>query len=301
MVRGRDPQPGPHSPLTLWHLLSLDAPTVAVLWTWFLGRTAGLHLSFACCAAMFLAVWILYAGDRLLDARCLRELRSTSPQRVHGRPPTLELRHVFHHRHRLRFAPAIAVAALLLASLIPRLPGPALRLYSIEGGLLLVWLGLVHGFRVPVRLPKEFVVGAFFSAAVFIPTVARHPGLRPALLPAAVLFAGVCTLNCLFIHAWESRPNHPSDHPPDHSSPIHPLVAAAAAHLTALGCAGIAFAAALGWALPAQLRPVAVACLLATALLLTLHAARNRFGRTPLRAAADLALLTPLLLLPWLR
>ena len=59
------------TPLTLWHLLSLDAPTVAVLWTWFIARTNHVHLPLASLAAMALAVWILYAADRFLDARLL--------------------------------------------------------------------------------------------------------------------------------------------------------------------------------------------------------------------------------------
>ena len=53
------------------------------------------------------------------------------------------------------------------------------------------------------RLPKEIAVGLFFSAATFIPSVGREPGLRAEFLPAAILFAVLCSLNCLFIYAWE--------------------------------------------------------------------------------------------------
>jgi hypothetical protein len=48
-------------------------------------------------------------------------------------------------------------------------------------------------------------------------------------------------------------------------------------------------------------RPIAVACTLAAGLLLALDRNRKRLSRVSQRAAADMALLTPLLLLPFLR
>jgi len=67
------------------------------------------------------------------------------------------------------------------------------------------------------------------------------------------------------------------------------------------------FAAALGAALaivsPAHLNecPISVACALSAVLLLLLDHNRQRLSQLDLRAAADLALLTPLLLLPFPR
>jgi hypothetical protein len=58
-------------PLALWHLLSLDAPTIAALWTWFIASANHIHLPIASTLAMALAVWMLYAADRLMDARLL--------------------------------------------------------------------------------------------------------------------------------------------------------------------------------------------------------------------------------------
>ena len=58
-------------PLELWHLLSLDAPTVAVLWTWFIAASVHIALPLTSLLAMGLVVWMLYAADRLLDARLL--------------------------------------------------------------------------------------------------------------------------------------------------------------------------------------------------------------------------------------
>src|ERR1700679_3918546 len=107
--------PAPHhfhrSPLALWHLLSLDAPTVATLWTIFIARCSHLTLPWTAPAAMFVAVWMIYAADRLLDARIL----DLSPPNNTAHPPDLEARHRFHHHHRTAFLTLILIAALALA------------------------------------------------------------------------------------------------------------------------------------------------------------------------------------------
>jgi len=274
------------SPIALWHLLSLDAPTVAALWTWTIARGCHIRLPFAIPVAMGLAVWILYAADRLLDAQVLEAGE-------HGFAGELEARHFFHHRHRRVFLAGIAVAGVALGALLPLLDPAAIRLYLIEGVLLVAWLLAVHGTRSAHRLPKEIAVGIFFSAAVFIPTVAREPALRSGLLPEAMLFAGLCGLNCLFIYRWE------------HASPLsgsrepHATTRLAVAHLSSLAVAVALIGA--GLALGHTGPSIAAACSLAAVLLLLLNRNRRRLSRSELRAAADLALLTPLLLLPLVR
>jgi len=229
---------------------------------------------------MFLAVWILYAADRLLDA-------SRAPAHE------LEARHLFHDNHRRTFLIAIAIATVALATLLPSLDPAALRLYLIEGGLLVPWFVILHATRSAHRLPKEIAVGVFFSAATFIPTVAREPDLRISLVPAAVLFGALCGLNCLFIYAWEhDLRSDPAAHASTRLALTHlPELSIA---MTILGIAMASFA-------PARARPLAIACAFAALLLLALHRHRLRFSRTGIRAAADLALLTLVLLLPFLR
>src|SRR5580704_686089 len=91
----------PRNPFTLWHLLSLDAPTVAALWTWFIASANHLHLPAVSIVAMFLAVWMLYATDRLLDARHISASNSCD----------LEARHYFHDRFRGVFLTGILAAS----------------------------------------------------------------------------------------------------------------------------------------------------------------------------------------------
>jgi hypothetical protein len=256
-------------PLALWHLLSLDAPTVAALWTWFIARANHVQLSYALPVAMFLAGWVIYAADRLLD---MRHLVTGRPRRSEDE---LEARHLFHFVHRRAFLASMPFAAIGILALLPNLLPVAVHLYLLGGVLLLGWFLVIHAAG--LRLPKEVVVGLYFAAATFAPTLVRAP-VRPRLLMVeAVLFAALCTLNCLFIHAWERSTGR-----------MRPL---------------LTFAALLGLASCAFLRgsAPAIAIGISAALLFLLHCRRDRLSRTHLRCAADLALLTPVLLLPFLR
>lgn len=275
LVPGRPPRA--RSVLAMWHLLSLDAPTVAAVWTMFVARAVGVRLPWGEPAAMFVAVWMIYAADRLLDARALEGNR-------HGLPDGLEERHRFHHEHRSAFLGVIAFAALALVMLLHRIDLAALRLYALLAALLGVWMLLIHARALSARrLPKELAVGLFFPAAVFIPTVARVPALRLSLLPVAILFAGVCALNCLLLYAWE--------HPVDRSA-AHATTRWATHHPDAL--AGVLLLVAAGEAAWQHGGP-ALACGLSIALLWTLDRLHGHFKAVHVRAAADLILLTPLL------
>lgn len=278
------------SPLALWHLLSLDAPTVAALWTWFLARANGIRLPAVSVVAMAIAVWTLYAADRLLDARLLDAAPSGT------RAPTqadLEARHLFHYRHRRRFFVAMVLAAILLASLLPSLDSAAIRLYLTEGALLFAWFLILHATDSAHRLPKELAVGLFFAAATFIPTVARRPELRVTLLPDAALFAALCSLNCLYIYRWE--------HSSARRREAHITTQFALRHLHTIASAIVFVGVAL--AVLDRTAPVllSLACALAALALIALDRIHLRLHQTIVRAAADFALLTPIVLLPFLR
>lgn len=228
---------------------------------------------------MAAAVWTLYAADRLLDA--------LSPGNE-----VLEARHSFHQEHRAAFMAGIAVASVLLAVLLPRFPEAAIRLYLVLGGLVFGYFVIIHATRSAHRLPKEIAVGVCFAAATFIPTVSRYPGLRVALLPPALLLAALCSLNCLFIYAWE--------HPLPVGPMPHPVTAIALRHLRLLSVGVGAVSSALALLDHRAPWPLYAAVALATFALLLLHLLREKIPALDLRAAADLALLTPLLVAPFL-
>ena len=266
------------SPLALWHLLSLDAPTVAALWTWFIAAACRTHLPLIATLAMAVAVWTLYAADRLLDAQ-------SSSQDV------LEARHHFHHRHRTTFLAGIGCSSVLLAALLPYIPQEAIHLYLILGGLVFGYFVIIHATRSAHRLPKEIAVGVCFAAAVFIPTISRNPTLRPVLLAPALLFAALCSLNCLFIYRWE----HPA---PTLPTP-HPITAFALRRLPEFTIAVATTSASLA-IFDRTPRSIYSAIALSAVVLLLLHQQRNHHTELTLRTAADLALLTPALFIAFL-
>jgi hypothetical protein len=286
-VVGRDrPQLALRLPLLeRWHLLSFDAPTLATLWTWFLARCAGAHATPATLAAMFLAVWVLYAADRLLDARVM----------LQGNDAALEARHYFHATHRRSFLAAIALAAPALVFALAAMPRPLLLAYFVLAALLALWLGIVHTSPNPARLPKELAVGLFFAIAVALPaTFAKNAQWFTAMLPCAVM----ASLNCLFLLAWETRPHpHRATHPSSAFAVRHlrPLTLAAM-----LACLALAAVNVSPHQAPANVLPP-LACALSLTLLLLLHRTRDRFTPTTLRALADAALLTPIAAAPLLR
>lgn len=234
---------------------------------------------------MFLAVWMLYAADRILDA-------STSS------PAELEARHYFHHRHRASFLTGILLVSVALATLLPRLEASVIHLYLILGGLLAGYFILIHATptvtskTIAHRFPKEIAVGIFFAAATFIPTVAHRPDLRITLLPPGLLFATLCSLNCLFIYTWEHTGPHPGH-------PAHAATRFALRHLCAIAI--IIPILAILLCLTHNQRPIPIACALSSLLLLLLHHQRHKIAPVTLRAAADLALMTPILVLPFLQ
>jgi len=275
------------SPLAMWHLLSLDAPTVAALWTWFIARTSHVVLPPCVPAAMFVAVWLLYAADRLLDSWC--------------GDTALEARHYFHQRHQHRFVLAIGAGAAILAALVLKIPRLLFLTYFGLATLLLAWFAVVHSQAVvhkqpsdrAERLPKELAVGAFFSAAVFAPSWLAADSAHDWLLLASLGFSLLCALNCLSIYAWEHAR---SDLATAHSTTrlgvrlLRPLTLATLAALLAASVLA-----------PADVTPMFVATAGAAALLLGLDHLHRGIDPINIRAAADLVLLTPLLIVALMR
>jgi len=269
----------------LWHLTSLDAPTVAVVWCLAFAWAAGVHLPLWIPLLLALVAWAVYIADRLLDARsALRTANLTN----------LRDRHRFHHRHRrLMFPLAIAAALAAVWIVFTQMPIAARERNSALAAAALAYFTRVHS---PGRLPsfalsgllkKELLVGLLFTAACALPAISRLP--VPGLLAAlplwadAAFFAQLAWLNCHAIDAWES-------------SAIYPHTPQIQIQSSLLSLSGIALALLLG---PAHPHTAAlVLCGVASSLLLALlDHFRYRITPLALRAAADLVLLTPLALL----
>jgi hypothetical protein len=174
-----------------WHLLSLDAPTVAVLWAWALARAAGVDASPATLAVLGIGTWLIYIADRLLDGR--------SPERRHE----LRERHFFHVRHTRTLLIASGAAGALQLLLITVMPAVERREDAWIFAVVLVYSAAVHQRLVRIHFPRELAVGIVFACACAVPAWSGSGELRGQLVLLTVAFAALCFLNCTAIHAWE--------------------------------------------------------------------------------------------------
>jgi hypothetical protein len=266
------------TPLHLWHLCSLDAPTVAVIWACAFAWAAHVPLRPWAAAALGLIVFAIYVADRLLDVRSEKH--------------DLRERHFFHWRHRHLLLPLAALAAVAAASLVwVQLPARSIRPDSLIAAATVLWLGSVHIIGRPFaslrRRLYPIIVGALFAAGCALPVCSQlaafHSLTQFLKLPLAPILAlaALAALNLQAIHEWESRQWNP--HP---ASRIRP-----AAILLALASLSLAIFA------PPRSAALLAAAAISALLLLILDRNQKQLSPLTLRAAADLVLLTPLLAL----
>lgn len=180
-----------------WHLLSLDAPTVAVVWAWGFARAFHLARPPIPLALLFAGTWLLYVADRIFDG-------------FHQERARHRARHLFYLRHRaLAVAAAVPVGVLITWLFFFRL-SPEIRLDDE------VIVSLAAAYFLPVHLkersiqrwfPKELMVALIFALATITPAwVELDSGLtrdRAIFILLATLFAALCWLNCIAIEKWE--------------------------------------------------------------------------------------------------
>jgi hypothetical protein len=231
-----------------------------------------------------LAAWAVYIGDRLLDARAARRSGDLSG---------LAERHRFHDRHR-RVMMLLAIGAALGAAgiVITLMPAAARERDSVLAVAALAYFTRVHsadgeagvdvqgGFRFP---KKEMLVGVLFTAGCALPALSRAGGSTiGAVIVATIVFALLAWLNCFAIDRWENGTDR---------GRRHVFVGGCG-----LGLVGLITGAALAvteWRVGALVLTGAMSAFL----LAMLDRMRGRLTPLGLRAAADLVLLTPLVLL----
>jgi hypothetical protein len=267
-----------------WHLLSLDAPSVAALWSWSLARAV--HLDLPTLTPLLLAVgtWLVYVADRILDGMDSRNRAQ------------LRERHYFYLQHRRAFLAAGAVIAPIFAWIVFTRMAPVVRredsaVFAVAA--LYFLLVHVHGRHIERWLPKELAVGVLFAGATAVPTWARIAGDRLTLIPIVALFAVLCWLNCVAIESWERGL---------HTTTAHRTTLWAGRHLRALasGTALLSMVLAFMNLHNGALCWLYLASALAGLLLFWLARCEQRLTAMQLRIAADAVLLTPLLVLAWM-
>ena len=259
------------------------------------GRGAcGSRCGFRCC-------WRLPRGPCMWAIACLTLVAGLRKPAQH----TLRERHQFHWRFRRALLPMAIAAACAAAGIIFAFMPPVARARdSVLAAAALAYFSGVHSGRTPWQFPlrwprsfpgKEFLVGVLFTAGCVLP--AWH---RPHALAApgsamwvfwipALAFAALAWLNCSCIERWEGVEG--SAHCDGRSPQSMRSIALALFTIFFLLCV---LAAASTHPRPAALLAAGATSALLLALL---DRHRARFSALALRAAADLVLLTPLVLL----
>lgn len=267
------------SPLVWLNLVCLDAPVVAVSWQWLFSHAFGIPIARGGMAALFLTAWFIYLADRFGDSLSINFGAATS------------LRQRFCLRHRAVWRAAIGVIGLADALVIlTRLSSPTLRGGAVVGLLAFGYLVLNQATpRLWRRAPlKEIAIGFLFAAGTL---VAFPRSLAGATWLAWILFAWLCSLNCICIAIWER-----------HLDLAQARVTMATAFprieralLPALGL--VAGASAVCAIAMKDERSVFVCLTVSAGLLAALHLCNDRMQTDTRTALADLVLLTPLAVL----
>lgn len=176
--------------MRLLRALSLDVVAGAACGGLLAESVTGVRMLPAWWIALLTAVWSIYTGDHLLDAR-----RSLGPLATY--------RHTFHRDHAgvLSVALAGAVVAGLTASL--GLRPPVQKLGFALTALVLLYLVSAQGLLWP-RLPKEPVAGLLYAVGIWSGPLVMSERPFPGPMIAALLQALAALLNLAAFAVFEA-------------------------------------------------------------------------------------------------
>lgn len=265
-----------------WNLLSLDAPTVAVLWASLFAKFNGVGLTMAEYSVLAVCVWIVYVSDRLLDVR-------ESKKR-----DLLTARHRFCSKHATPLFGGLAVAATAaVCTAAEDLPSSEAWCGLFLSAAVIAYMIAIHArAKLLARfLPKEVIVGIIFALGTTLPVWSRH-GFHWASF-SWIAFALLCTLNCLAIECWE-RPELQTGREPAKVFAVSLSSSLISSFATVL--AVLAFSSAVWLGATKDSGQTLFAVSFGALLLLVIHQKRSALSGSALRVLADAALVFPAIL-----
>lgn len=287
------------------HLLSLDAPLVAIVWQSVFGWVLGTAIRWPETLVLYLSVWIAYTGDRVFDAwrmeaRCNRR-RRLGDREVTSTPAA---RHRFSAENRpaLLWAMGFALAADLWVA------HTKLSTESLHAGYPLALSVIAYVAAAQFLkgfghwwIAKELTVGLIIAAgALWVPVAEGAPAEHSLLLLCAA--AWLCGWNCVAISLWEQA--DPADWSRHKGTPARArerLLSHLGVYFHQWTIIGAIAVTVLG-ASTGSVHGLAAGCSFGTAMLLlrAVHASGTFLSDDARRVFADVVLLVPavLLLLP---
>jgi hypothetical protein len=272
-------------PLWLWpNILSLDAPAIAVAWLALIAIATGARVEPATVAALGLTVWLIYVADRVLDGM-KAEVLSTA-------------RHLFYRRYRVQMTVWFLLTAVVTAWLSLKYVNPAVIHGSTRlGAAVAIYFAAVHLAPPAIqrRWPKELVVALIFAAGAWLPVWCEAHLIATRFAVPFLLLAASLWINAVGIECWERTGEAEARVAMEPAltrfvaTHLGPIAAAIAVTSTCLCLADPK---------PFAARSLYAAIAMSAIALAGLEASHRRITLPLLRVLADVALLTPLLLLP---
>jgi hypothetical protein len=194
VMRGSPDRAAPRSPLLWLNLVCLDAPLVAICWQWIFAHSFHLSVPVGHRAALFLTAWIIYLADRFGDSLSL----------VPGQPKSVRQQFCLRHKSIwlvsiICFAVIDLIVVLRAVNYETAVPG------AVLGALTIAYVAINHAHsEIWKTIPlKEFIIGSLFAAGTLLGVTPHIFAERSAMVFAAILFASLCSLNCVSIAIWE--------------------------------------------------------------------------------------------------
>jgi hypothetical protein len=182
------------SPLLWLNLVCLDAPLVAICWQWIFAHSFHLCVPVGHRAALFLTAWIIYLADRFGDSVSL----------VTGQPKSVRQQFCLRHKS-IWLVSIICVAVFDLIVVLQAVNHETAVPGAVLGAFTIAYVALNHAHSeiweiIPL---KEFTIGSLFAAGTLLGVTPHIFAERSTMIFAAILFASLCSLNCVSIAIWE--------------------------------------------------------------------------------------------------
>ena len=194
VMRGLEDRAVSRSPWLWLNLVCLDAPLVAICWQWIFAHSFHLSVSVGHRAALFLTAWIIYLADRFGDSVSL----------VTGHPKSVRQQFCLRHKS-IWLVSIICVAVFDLIVVLQAVNHETAVPCAVLGAFTIAYVAVNHAHSeiweiIPL---KEFTIGSLFAAGTLLGVTPHIFAERSTMIFAAILFASLCSLNCVSIAIWE--------------------------------------------------------------------------------------------------
>jgi hypothetical protein len=143
--------------------MGIDAPCVALVWSYYLANQQDLNLPWFAYSSLFLSVWCIYLTDRLYDVRANISVEHLSS------------RHSFTHNNQKLLMTLVQVIGIALLGHTFLFKMHQLLAIGIVVLLIFLYFLVVHSNKSKLPFFKETLSTPIFAAGVLLPIYIFHP------------------------------------------------------------------------------------------------------------------------------